>query len=144
MLSLAEAYPNNLSLEALLQKTAFYLEQQGFTFEAESIMDIIGFLFYAYTKNQIDFWTHPLTIQPKLDHPLPARPLNRYLAKHTSHPVINEHYEMIHINDAQKAVLCSLDGTQTLQTLAKKLKLSPKVILKTLETLAQHVLIGHN
>lgn len=144
LLSLAEAYPNNLSLEELLKKTAFYLEQQGYTFEAESIMDIIGFLFYAYTKNQIDFWTHPLTIQPKLDHPLSARPLNRYLAKHTSHPVINEHYEMIQINDAQKAVLCSLDGTQTLQTLAKKLKLSPKVILKTLETLAQHVLIGHN
>ncbi len=144
LLSLAEAYPNNLSLEELLKKTAFYLEKQGYTFEAESIMDIVGFLFYGYTKNQIDFWTHPLDIQSTLKGTVSARPLNRYLAKHTTHPLVNEHYEMIHINDQQKTVLSALDGTHSLHTLAKSLNLSPQVVLKTLETLAKHVLISHN
>lgn len=144
LLALAEAYPNALSLEKLLEKTIHHLSHYGYNFEPKAIMDITGFLFYGYTKNQIDFWTHPISVEAPSELCPLARSLNRYLAKNTQYPLINEHYEMIHLSSGEKAVLQFLDGKHSLADIAKALKEKPKIILSALETLARHVLLSHN
>lgn len=148
LLALAEAYPNALSLEELLENTIHHLSHHGHSFEPKAIMDITGFLFYGYTKNQIDFWTHPIRADKPSDKPSALCPfahsLNRYLAKNTQYPLINEHYEMIHLSSGQKAVLQLLDGKHSLADITKHLKEKPTVILGALEALAQHVLLRHN